>query len=506
MNSIWQGTSRGAAFPDLAGELSVDVSIIGGGITGMTVAMLLARARKRVAVLEARQIGSGTTGHSTGNLYSLLSAHLYAVREKWDEETVKAIVESRTAAINLIEQTSRVAACGFRRRPWHLYSMVPKYDEQIIKEYDAAVAAWLDAQLVDSLPLPVKFSKALKVENQAQFHPLDYVRGMARAIASERCRIFENSPVIEIDHDNGEVRTERAKIKSQHIIHATHTPKGIHLVQTAMEVHREYGIAAKLVSGNVPRGIFWGLGEFSTSIRSLELAAERYLIVVGGMHKTGEDDDTDTYYEQLERFAHEHFDLEPTQYRWSAQQYRSADLLPYIGTIPGSSNTHIATGFFSDGLTYGTLAGMILSDCILGRANPWARLYSAKRFTPVKSVKGFAKKNVSVLTSLARDHLTRSSLKSLEDLEPGEGALIEVGSERLAVYRDENRSLRALSPVCPHMKCLVHWNAAEKTWDCPCHGSRFALDGSVIEGPSVAPLEPRTLAPTDESLSTEARS
>jgi glycine/D-amino acid oxidase-like deaminating enzyme/nitrite reductase/ring-hydroxylating ferredoxin subunit len=498
MDSIWIATAVNSDFPALQRELSVDVTIVGGGITGLTAAMLLTESGKKVAVLEAAEVGSGTTGNSTGNLYSLLSSRLHTIRQKWDERTMAAVAASRASAIDLIEDTTRKRQLdgGFHRRAWHFYTVSgasSQDDEQITNEYEAARIAGLNVKWTQSLPLPFGISKALRIENQAQFHPLNYVRGLAHSISSDRCQIFEHSKAIEIDEANCVVKTERGQIESDKIILATHTPKGFNLVQAQMEVYREYGIAGRLIDDNYPEGIFWGLGRMRHSIRSLDVHPEKYLIVVGGEHKTGNEEDTRRYYDELEQFTRSHFKIGSIHSKWSAQQYRPADKLPYIGKTAGSPNVYIATGFSSDGLTYGAVAAMIITDQILGRENSWTEFYSPTRFTPVKSAKGFLAENVNVAKHFAKDYLTDAHIKPLDAIAPGEGALVKIGGEKVALYRDENYGPIALSPVCPHLKCIVHWNNAEKTWDCPCHGSRFRADGSVIEGPAIAALERKAI-------------
>lgn len=491
LSSIWTDTSSHASFPSLSGDHHADVVVIGGGITGITAALHLSRAGKSVVVLEAQRIGEGTTGYSTGNLYASVSSYLYRIRDAWDQDTAAAVARSRAETIDEIQRTITEFGlnCHFARRPHYF---IPTDDSQIEKmerEYEAVNKAGLNASIVGEAPLPLPVKRALKIENQAQFHPLNYVRLLAKAIASDRCRIFEEAKAEEIDDENIVVRTAEGSVHADRIIMATHTPKGFNLLQTELGPYREYGIAVRLKGNRYPEGIFWTLEEPNHSIRSFESDGAKYLIIIGEKHKTGQHEEGVDYYEKVEAFARANFDLEHVAYRWSAQHYRSADELPYIGKSTASENVTLATGFATNGLIYGPLAAAILTDEILGRENPWADLYSAKRFTPAKSAGDFLKENANVAVQYVRDYLTRAEVEKLGEIPVGEGRLAELEGKKLAVFRDEGGGVTVLSPVCTHLGCIVHWNGMEKTWDCPCHGSRFRPDGEVIEGPAIAALE-----------------
>ena len=307
-----------------------------------------------------------------------------------------------------------------------------------------------------------------------------------------RCRVFEHSPAIEIDSEKGVVRTPSGQVRAEHIILATHTPKGFNLLQTALSPYREYGVAARLDDGTAPEGIFWSMEEPGHSIRSFRADGVRHLVVIGEKHKTGQHDDVTDYYARVEAYAARHFGVSDFTYRWSGQHYRPADGLPYVGKTVNSGRAFVATGFGTSGLLYGPVAAQILADEILGHENPFAELYAAKRFTPAKSAGDFLKENLNVAEQYARDWLTRgqaTNIDQIEDWQPGEGRLVETDGKKVAVYVDDAGEAMVFSPVCTHMGCIVHWNGAEKSWDCPCHGSRFACTGEVLEGPALEPLK-----------------
>jgi glycine/D-amino acid oxidase-like deaminating enzyme/nitrite reductase/ring-hydroxylating ferredoxin subunit len=497
-SSLWQGTSTEIGFPSLARDLEVDVIVIGGGITGITAAHLLSRAGKSVAVLEAMKVGLGTTGNSTGNLHVTLDHNLYLIRDKWGQQTATAVVRSRRETLDMIERTvaENAISCDFRRGTHYIFPLNTEQMRQMEQEHQSLLAAGLDATIVNELPLPFRVERALRIENQAQFQPLTYVRQLATAIASESCLIFEDSKVVEIDDDRMVVATAKGnKVHAGSIIMATHTPKGFNVLQTELFPYREYGIATRLRDGNYPKGLFWSLEKPSHSIRSYEQEGKNYLIVIGEEHKVGQQAAAEDYFRKVEEFTHSHFMVDSIDYRWSAQNYQPADGLPFIGRSVGAENVYLATGFATNGLLYGPLAAMIITDRIMGRRNQWEDLYTARRFTPVKSAKGFIKENVDVALHYIKDYLSPGAYGKPGEVLPGEGKLVKADGEHLAASRDQQGKWTALSPVCTHLECIVHWNPMEKSWDCPCHGSRFSIDGEVIEGPAIHALKQKKIPP-----------
>ena len=490
--SIWQVTGRPAPFPPAMGDLEADVAIVGGGITGVTTAMLLARAGKSVVVIEARTVGSGTTGNSTGNLYAVAGNGLAAIEHKWGEERMKLVARSRSQAVDLVEATvaSLGIECGFSRAPFHQFVMpaAEADSRELDKELDCARRAGLDARIDNAAPLPFKTGSCLVIERQAQLHPLDYVVGLAQRIASGRVRIVEGTEVIGIDHDKRVLTTTRGKVTAQRIVLATHTPKGFNLVQTELGPYREYGVAAE-VSAPFPAGIFWSLEATRHSLRALEHGGRHYAMVIGHKHKTGQEPDTPDCYAALEAWLRQHVPIGAIAARWSAQGYYPADGIAYIGRTAASADAYLATGFGADGLTYGTLAAMIIADDILDRENDYAPLYEATRVKPIKAGKKFVTENANVAAEYVKDYAGLLHVADFTDVAPGEGRIMEVRGKRCAVARGDDGELKAVSPICTHLKCVVHWNSAERSWDCPCHGSRFAPDGSVLEGPAPVALE-----------------
>ncbi|RJF99093.1 FAD-dependent oxidoreductase [Noviherbaspirillum saxi] len=490
---IWEASLPKQNFAALAAEIDVDVAIIGGGITGITTAALLASSNLRIAVLEAAQVGSGSTGHSTGNLYATVDQHLHKLSAKWGELKTRQVVDSRLRAIDVIENLTRTLGlkCGFSRQPWTLYSMQAdaSMDAVIENEYQAATRFGLRARLGIDLPLPYPVHKALVVSNQAQFHPLAYVRQLAAAIRSPRCEVYEMSPVTDIDEDTGLIKTLQGRVHAQHIVMATHTPLGISLLHTELGVYREYAVAAPLLEPQLGGGIFWSAGPEKHSTRLVEHEGMPHVLIIGEKHKTGQKEDAQAAYLKLEAILRRSFKIGDIAYRWSAQQYRPADGMPYIGKNGDKSRIYHATGFAADGLTYGTVAAMVIADEVTGVANDYAELYTPRRFNPMKAAPTFIKENLNIASYYVKDYLKHPEAKEISDVARGAGRIVEVAGDKLAVYRDDAHQLHVLSPVCTHMKCQVHFNQAERTWDCPCHGSRFSVEGTVIEGPALSGLK-----------------
>lgn len=489
--SMWKASTSETNFPKLQTSLSVDVVIIGGGITGITAAYNLSKAGKRVAVLEALKIGEGDTGSSTGNLYCTIGdPGLHSIESKFSANKAKEVAESRADAVRFIENRTLEydIDCDFKKVPWNLFTEGNESSDYIEKEKEAAQKAGVITNSNICFPLPVT---GFMVPNQAQFNPLKYVKALAENIHSDHCMIFENSRAVKIQEgETCTVETEEGSITAQYIIMATHTPLGIYFVQSSLAAYREYAVAVKLNSEYPAPGIFWDMIENEHySMRVYDSPKGKVLMVLGEMHKTGQKDYNEECFDNLEKFLRDRFDVASVEYKWSAQQFKAADGIPYIGLSSGNNKTYIATGFSADGLTYGTLAAMIIADEILGNDNPWAKTYDASRLTPIASASNFIKENLNVAAELIKDTLKKAEVKNFTDIQPGEGKIVEIEGQKCAASRTQEGELFAVSAICTHMGCTVHWNQAEASWDCPCHGSRFTQKGEVIEGPAIAPLK-----------------
>jgi glycine/D-amino acid oxidase-like deaminating enzyme/nitrite reductase/ring-hydroxylating ferredoxin subunit len=491
--SVFVDAAHAPVFPSLEGEVQADVAVIGGGITGITAAVLLAIAGKSVVVIEERSIAKGSTGSSTGNLYATVGAKgMHSIKSKFDDKVLHDVVSARANAVDLIEEMiARFSIdCDFKRVSWNLFTSHENQQPHIDKERQAAFDAGLPVS--NAVPFPIDTQFGFSVPAQAQFNPYKYVAGLAEKIVGTNCKIFEDSKVIRIENQDTAslVYTNHGSVAAQHVIMATHTPKGIYKVHTLMGAYREYAVAVKLNCEYPPEGTFWDLQEKEHySIRTCESAQGKVLMVLGQMHKVGQKEDNTACFERLEQWLRERFDVATVVYRWAAQQYRPADMLPYIGRTQPDVPVYIATGFAADGLTYGTMAAMIITDDILGIKNPYAETFDARRSTPLVSAPEFLKENLNVAMQFIKD-LPSAQANHFSDVAAGEGKTIEVDGNKYAAYRQDDGTLQVVSAICPHLKCVVHFNKAERSWDCPCHGSRFDTCGKVLEGPAIADLAP----------------
>lgn len=493
--SLWDAIStRKTTFPQLTEDLDVDVAIIGAGITGITAANQLLNSGKTVAILEANRVGSGTTGYSTGNLYVTVQPFYQEIAAAFDVETAKIIAHSRKLAIDYIEKniTERSIACQFSRRPWYGYTMNnERLRISIDKEVDLLKHLEIPIEFTDQLPLPVKFKKAVVMENQARFNPMQYVISMAEHIAEKGCMLFENTRVTAIKEKGRCIlQTEHGKVTAHKVLIATHTPIGVHEVQFFTAPYRSYVVSVRLEDEIYPEGHFWDLDKPPHAICTHASSTNKpdLLMVAGSHHKTGQGEAL-AHYKELEKFLRNHFKVKEVAYRWSAQHYQTADKVPYIGLASRHhKSTYMATGYWADGLIYGTLAGALISNLMLDQENPLATIYRSTRRKLMGSSAFLMKESSNVLMQYMKDYPLWSSV-SFDDIKAGEGKVVQIAREKIAVSRDENNVLHKVSAVCTHMKCIVNWNFAEKTWDCPCHGSRFTCEGKVIEGPAIKDLQ-----------------
>ena len=494
--SIWRVKGRGKSYSKLLENTEADVVIIGGGITGLTTALQLTDAGRKVVVVEAHEIGSGTTGFSSCHLTTDIDEEYRNVISTFDKTTAQVLAESRKAAIDFIEKTTREKNinCDFRRLPGYLYSEIPEDVSSLKEEQEAASAAGLDVKLTDTVPLPFTIKKGLRFEDQGEFNAQEYLAGLAEHITSAGGRIYENSLVKSIEEKENlyHIKTDSGSVKAPKVVMATHLPLFMNVLQTVAAPYISYMIAAKLKQQEYPVGLFWDMADPYHYTRYYTNENGSYVVVGGEDHKTGHKINTEEAYQRLEKYIRDRFDIESIDYKWSAQYYEPADGIPFIGNSPFHKNIYVATGFSGDGLVYGTVAGILISDMIMENENAWLSVYDATRFTPAASAVEFIKENADVAKNFIKDRLT-SDTSNLDELKPGEGKIVKINGEKMAVARDEQEELHAVSPVCTHMKCHVHWNTSEKTWDCPCHGSRFSMQGEVIYGPAVKALEKKEI-------------
>lgn len=492
-SSVWQETSSPTRYPEPGADITVDVAIVGAGITGLTLANLLKDAGQTVAVIDMAKVGGGVTGRTTAHITEIVDGRYQDLISKFGEEGARLIAESSRLAIEQISGMvlRKAIDCDFQRVSGYLYTEFPHKENEIVKEFEAVQTCGIVAELTSHVPLPFPVQIALKVDNQAQFHPLKYLAALAKDIPGAGSSLFEETHVESFeDGEPCRVITNKGTITARSVVLATHTPIGLNVsLQTRIAPYRSYVIGVHLENQDVPVGLFWDTEDPYNYIRNYG-----DLVIIGGRdHKTGQDDEAETRYEELESYARQHFKVRDVAYRWSAQVYEPADHAPYIGKNPGSEHIFVATGYGGNGMTYGTIAAQVLADLVLERANRFSEVYNPARVKPLASAGEFIKENLNVAQHFVADRFSAPDGDSVSDVAPGQGKMIEINGEKVAAYRSPEGQLHLLAPQCKHMGCLVQWNNAETTWDCPCHGGRYSATGEVIEGPPTSNLDVKSI-------------
>jgi glycine/D-amino acid oxidase-like deaminating enzyme/nitrite reductase/ring-hydroxylating ferredoxin subunit len=490
--SIWTATAALPQFTPLEQSVQVDVCVVGAGIAGLTTAYLLVRAGKRVAVLDDGPVAGGMTKATTAHLTNQLDDRYFELEKLHGREGARLAADSHSAAIERIETIVREERieCDFRRVDGYLFLAEGDRRETLEQELAAAHRAGLRAvELLERVPYTSFDSgPCLRFPKQAQFHPLKYLARLAEAIHREGSRIFTGSHADQVEGGvPALVHVGRHVVTADAVVVATNVPVNDRVaIHTKQAPYMTYVIGARVPEGSVPRVLSWDTGDPYHYIRTYD----DFLIVGGEDHKTGQASDTPERYERLEAWARARFPMMgAVEFGWGGQVMETQDYLAFIGRNPmDHENIYVATGDSGMGLTHGTIAGMLLSDLILGRSNPWEKLYDPSRVT-LRAAADFARENSNVALQYT-EWLTGGDVASADEIRPGSGAIVRRGLEKLAVYRDEKGEVHQCQAKCPHLGCIVHWNPAETTWDCPCHGSRFDRYGKVINGPANSDLAP----------------
>ena len=496
--SPWMETGGDSAYPPLEGTPRVDVAVIGGGIAGIATALLLKEAGASVAVVEAFRVGSGVTGHTTAKVTSLHGLIYDDVRSSFGGDGARAYAEANQAGLEWIAERAAEIPCDFRRNSAYTYATKPATRKKLESEVEAANVAGLPLRLVEETPLPYPVEAAVRLDDQAEFHPRRFVLGLAERIPGAGSFVFENTRATGLDEGSPcTIETERGQLTADRVVVASHFPfLDRSLAFARMHPERSYCLGLR-IRGEAPAGMFISADGPTRSVRAHPFEDGELLVVGGEGHKVGQGGDTSERYDTLEAFTREHFDVESLDYRWSSQDNMTADGVPYVGALtPVSKRVLYATGFAKWGLTNGVAAALMLTDRVLERENPWADTFDANRLKPLAQAKDLVKENLNVAMRFFGDRMRPPTSRSLDELGPGEGAIVSHGGQKVAAYRDEDGKVSAVSPVCTHLWCQVNWNSAERSWDCPCHGSRFDTDGSVLQGPAVEGLKQRALDQT----------
>ncbi len=491
LQSVWLDSEpKAPVFKTLTEDISTDVCVVGAGIAGVTTAYLLQKAGKKVILVEAHEIGMGETAHTTAHLASALDDGFVNLQNLFGKDGAKLAIQSHKEAITMIEEISKLEKidCDFSRVDGYLIAMSPESEKLLETELPAAREAGFDD--IEQAVAPVasfEKNKALKFPNQGQFHPLKYLFGLTQAFVAAGGQVFTETTIEKVEEKGEKVILTAKSGKTLTAESAVVTTNAPFMDQYEMPMkeaaYRSYAIAVEIPLKSVPAALYWDMAEPYHYARTYEGKTDM-LIVGGEDHRTGQGGDSEVRFNALETWTKDHFpNVGKRLYQWSGQILEPIDSLAFIGLNPGNTRTYIVTGDSGHGLTHGTLGAKLITDLIMGKENPYTKVYNPARKN-VRAVKKFMENGLNVTKEYFANIFSSGIVKSEDEIKPGTGAVLSQGLKKTAVYKDMDGKVSRLSAVCTHLGCIVDWNKGEKTWDCPCHGSRFAATGEVINGPA----------------------
>ena len=507
----WEEVAGPATDGALDHDLRVDVAIVGGGITGLTAAFLLRRAGLEVAVLDRHEIAQGMSAHTTAHLTQIFDTPLDTLVRAFGRDEAATVWHAGREAIDFIAHVARTEAidCGFARVPAYFFASDEAGVEAVEREAELARGLGFPADVVEDLPFPPASFAAMRVASQAQFHPRRYLRGLAERVRTEGGHLFADTAYEALEGSSPfRLRANGHTITAAHVVFATHQPLNRLVLTAKVIASQTYALGARVARGAFPQALAWDTADPYRYWRQAPEAEADMLIVGGQDHRTGHDDDTAARYEALERYLAHALGATRYQlaYRWTGQILNPVDGVPLIGRSGEAEQAYVGTGYMGNGMTMGTYAALVIADLIQGRERPEAQLFDPRRWN-VRGMVTMMRDNLAYPTHLVGDRLSEPKEDALNGLAPGEGRVVELAGQHVAVSRAEDGTVTACSAVCTHMGCLVHWNAADTSWDCPCHGSRFQADGEVVSGPAITALAPVELPErvTIERIEAQAR-
>ena len=490
---FWPDSVQLPSFNKLDKDIFVDVAIVGGGITGITSAYLLAKEGIKTALIESDRILNGTTGHTTAKVTAQHGLIYDEFIQHFGESNAKLYYEAASDAMEFIKQTIQEhnIECDWKEEDAYVYTNSEQYIKKIENEYKAYEKLGIQGELVENIPVPVQAKTAVVMKNQAQFHPLKYLQKLVENASEKGIDIYENTTAVDIKHGpHPKILTKDGyHILCNYVFICSHFPfYDAAFYFSRMYAERSYIIAVK-TKAEYPGGMYISAENPVRSLRSVTINGEKLVLIAGENHKTGQGIPMIQHYESLQAFGDQAFGIQKIPYRWSTQDLTTLDKIPYIGHInEQKANILFATGFRKWGMTNGTAAARLLVDIIKGKENRYRELFTPARFQADPSVKQFISTNTDVAKHLIEGKL-EFALRKPEDLAPDEGAVVSYNGKRAGAYKDENGSLHIVDTTCTHLGCELEWNSGEKTWDCPCHGSRFSIDGDVVEGPALKSIK-----------------
>jgi glycine/D-amino acid oxidase-like deaminating enzyme/nitrite reductase/ring-hydroxylating ferredoxin subunit len=502
--SFWTASTEPIIFEKLNQNIETDILIVGGGISGLTTAYCLLKAGRKIVLVEDGYIGSGETGRTTAHITCALDNRYFELEKIFGKEKAMLAASSHTEAIQFIANTVKHESidCNFKRIPGYLFLSGSDTKETLEKEYEATRNVGLLTEMLQQVPALAseEGKRCVKFPEQGQFHIMKYLQGLTDAIIAMGGKIYTETKAEEISKKGA--KANGFEIKAKYIVVATNTPVNDWVVMhTKQWPYRTYVIAAKIPKGKLPYALWWDTGDKNSKwigapyhyVRLQELDDSHDLLISGGEdHKVGQAKDEnipeeERYFKLIEWTKKRFPAMENLEYKWSGQVMEPIDSIAFIGKNPGDENIYIITGDAGNGITHGTLGGIILTDIITGKNNPWIDLYSPSRIT-FKTAGDYLHEVGNMVVQYA-DLITKGDVKDADELKLGQGGIISPGLKKIAAYRDEQNNLYTCTAVCPHLGAILQWNAEEKSFDCPAHGSRFTTEGKVINGPSTTDLK-----------------
>lgn len=490
----WRNMIDLPEFPHLDEDLDVDVAIVGGGITGITSAYLLANEGLKVVLVEADRLLNGTTGHTTAKVTAQHGLIYDELIQNIGFSKAKLYYEANAEALRFIQRTveQNQIDCDFSQQDAYLYATTEKYAGKLEKEVRAYEKIGINGELVQNIPLDLDVQNALVMKNQAQFHPVKYLARLVQQVTEKGGQTFEGTTAVNVEPGKQPVVLTRngSRITCNQVLACSHFPfyEGTGLYSAKMHASRSYILSAK-TKKPYPGGMYLSAGSPVRSLRSVKINGEDQVLIVGESHQTGQGEDTMNHYKALQDFGEQTLGLEQISYRWSAQDLITLDKVPYIGEITEDQpRILIATGYRKWGMTNGTAAALLFRDMVLDKKNAYQELFTPSRFYATPSLKHFLVENADVVGHLIKGKLD-VPIRNIKHLSNDEAAIINVKGQRKGAYRDNEGVMHVVDTTCTHIGCEVEWNAGERTWDCPCHGSRFSYTGEVVEGPAETPLK-----------------
>lgn len=504
--SYWTDSlERPISYFPLNKNIETDVLIIGGGIAGVTIGYCLCREGKKVVLVEDGYMGSGETGRTSAHLVTSLDDRYYRLEKLYGDEGTKLAAESHSAAIDFVEQTIDIERidCEFERLDGYLFLHPSDKEDSLEREREAALRAGVKVFMLDNIPgMKDGNQPCLVFPWQAQFHPLKYLKGLCNAITRKGGSIFTETHAAEISSE-GIITDKGFKVTAKHIVIATNSPVNNKFVMHLKQFpYRTYIIAARIKKGILTRALWWDTGDFLTNstippyhyVRLQKFNENFDLLICGGEdHATGLADadiiPEENRYALLEDWVRSKFPIEEVLFKWSGQVLETMDALGFMGRNPwDKDNIYICTGDSGNGMTHCTIAGILITDLITGKENKWEKLYSPSRFKIFKAGNVFFKEVVGGLVAYLKHQPDNPENEKIYNLKKDEATIIEADGKKYGAYCDSDNMIHIVDAECTHLKCIVKWNNDEKTWDCPCHGSRFTCDGKVINGPAIKDL------------------